>query len=180
MSIDGLLPHSLARKGRRSDAPYIAIIALCSTAFIVSVIGGLSSLINASVFLLAFVYLSTCLSTIGLLKKYPERGRGFKGKAAVPMAGAAFSLLLIILTGPWEILVSVVLLTVGVPIYTFFSPKKELTVAKEVFLSTEAVLARAAAQSTKFLAHPLHHVKLLVYRRKDVEPAFRVVEHGRR
>lgn len=179
MSIDGLLPHSLARKGKRSDAPYIAIIALCSSAFIVSVFGGLSSLINASVFLLAFVYLSTCLSTMGLLKKYPERGKGFKGKVTVPIAGAAFSLLLIVLTGPWEILVSLVLLSVGVPIYMFFSPKKELTVARSVFLSTEAVLARAAAQSTKFLAHPLHHLKLLVYRKKMVQPAFKVVEHER-
>jgi amino acid transporter len=180
MSLDGLLPHSLARKGKRSDAPYVAIIVLCSSAFIISVFGGLSSLINASVFLLSFVYLSTCLSTIGLMKKYPERGRSFRGKLAVPIAGAAFSLLLIFLTGPWEILVSMVLLTVGVPIYMFFSPKKELAAAKAAFLSTEAVLARAAAQSTKFLAHPLHHIKLLIYRRKDVEPAFKIVEHDRR
>jgi len=78
-------------------------------------------------------------------KKYSERGKGFRGIVASPISIAALSLLLIILTGPWDVPISVVLLTVSVPIYTFFSPKKELSVAKEVFLSTEAVLARAAA-----------------------------------
>ncbi|OPY31111.1 MAG: putative fructoselysine transporter [Methanomassiliicoccales archaeon PtaU1.Bin124] len=173
MSIDGLLPHSLARTGKKGGAPYIAIIVLCSTAFIVSVVGGLAALINASVFLLAFVYLSTCLSTIWLIRKYPERAEYFKGKRLVPLAGAAFSLMLIFLTDPVEIAVSLVLLAVGVPIYTFFSPKKEMAEARAVFHSTEAVLARTAAQSTRFLAHPLLHIKLFIYRRRNIQPAFK-------
>ncbi len=107
MSLDGFLPHSLAKTGKKSGAPYVAIIVLCSTAFIVSVFGGLASLINASVFLLAFVYLSTCLSTSLLIRKYPDQAKGFKGKYVVPILGAAFSLLVILLTAlprsssPW-------------------------------------------------------------------------------
>jgi basic amino acid/polyamine antiporter, APA family len=179
MSLDGFLPHSLARKGKKSGAPYVAIVVLCSTAFVVSVFGGLASLINASVFLLAFVYLSTCLSTSLLIRKYPENAKGFRGKRIVPTLGAAFSLLLIMLTDPSEILISLVLLAVGVPVYTFFSPKKELAEAKAEFYSTEAVLTRAAVQNVKFLAHPLHHLKLLIYRKRNVEPAFKRKENGR-
>ena len=152
---------------------------LCSTAFIVSVFGGLASLINASVFLLAFVYLSTCLSTSALIRKYPEQARGFKGKFVIPTLGAAFSLLLILLTDPSEIVISLALLGVGIPVYIFFSPKKELAEAKAEFYSAEAVLARTAAQNTKFLAHPLQHIKLYIYRIQNIEPAFKRKGDGR-
>ena len=154
-------------------------MVLCSTAFIVSVFGGLASLINASVFLLAFVYLSTCLSTSLLIRKYPDQSKGFRGKHVIPTLGAAFALLLILLTDPSEIVISLVLLGVGVPIYVFFSPKKELLNAKAKFYSTEEVLTRAAAQNNRFLAHPLHHLKLLIYRLKNVKPAFKRKENGR-
>ena len=171
MSIDGLLPHSLAKR-KEGGPPYVAIIVLCSTAFVVSVVGGLAALINASVFLLAFVYLCTCLSTIWLIKKYPERAHGMRGRTIVPAAGAAFSLLLMALTDPVEILVSLALLAVGVPIYMFFSPKKELAEARAWFYSRENVLARTAAQSTRFLAHPIQHLRLWIYRRRNISPAF--------
>jgi amino acid transporter len=175
MSLDGLLPRSIARKGR-SGAPYVAILVLCSTAFVVSLFGGLAWLINASVFLLAFVYLCTCLSTIWLIKKYPERARGFKGKLIIPILGAAFSLLLLMLTEPTEIIVSLILMAVGVPIYMFFSPKKELTEARAAFNSREQTLLRAAAQRTRFLAHPIHHLRLYIYRRRHIEPPMKLIE----
>jgi basic amino acid/polyamine antiporter, APA family len=179
MSIDGLLPHGLAKRGK-NGTPYVAIIVLCSTAFLVSVVGGLSMLINASVFLLSFVYLATCLSTIWLIRKYPERANGLKGGRIIPIAGAAFSLMLIALTGPIEILVSLALLAVGVPIYIFFSPKKELADARAWFYSKESTLARAAAQRTRFLAHPIHHLRLFIYRKNNVQPAFKNKENGKK
>jgi len=46
-------------------------------------------------------------------------------------------------------------------------------------LSTEEVLTRAAAQNSQFLAHPLHHLKLLIYRLKKIKPAFRRKENGK-
>jgi len=142
--------------------------------------GGLAMLINASVFLLSFVYLATCLSTIWLIRKYPERANGLRGGRIIPIAGAAFSLMLIALTGWFEILVSLVLLGAGVPIYIFFSPKKELSDARAWFYSKENTLARAAAQRTRFLAHPIHHLRLLIYKKRNVEPAFRTRENGKK
>jgi amino acid transporter len=178
MSVDGLLPRSIAKTGG-SGTPYVAIIVLCSTAFIVSLFGGLAWLINASVFLLAFVYLCTCISTIWLIRKYPERAKGFRGKLIIPLLGAAFSVLLLMLTDPTEMAVSLILMAVGVPIFMFFSPKKEMAEARAAFHSTEQTLARAAAQRTRFLAHPIHHLRLYLYRRRNVEPPLRLEENGR-
>jgi basic amino acid/polyamine antiporter, APA family len=180
MALDGLLPHSFAKTRKDHGAPYVALIVLCTTAFIVSVFGGLTALIGSSVFLLSFVYLATCLSTLRLEKKNPEVAKGLRLKVAIPIVGAAFSLLLILLVDVTQILTSLLLLAVGIPIYLFFSPKKELSDLKAKFLSREAILMRAAAQRTRFLAHPLHHLKLLIYKHRDIGPAFVLNEEDKK
>lgn len=171
MALDGLLPKSFARLHPRYGTPYVALVVLCATAFVASVFGGLAVLINASVFLLAFVYLATCLSTIRLESRNAEVARRLRWKRAIPIAGAALSVLLIVLVDPVEIGISLVLMGVGVIVYAYFSPQKELTEAKAVFLSEEAVLRRAARQRLAFLAHPIFHLKRLVYRRRGIPPA---------
>ncbi|HUL38836.1 MAG TPA: hypothetical protein VLU38_00960, partial [Methanomassiliicoccales archaeon] len=176
MALDGLLPRSFAKLHPKYGTPYVALIALCATAFVVSVFGGISALINSSVFLLAFVYLATCLSTLRLESKNPEVSKKLRWKKAVPMMGAAFSLLLIVLVDPVEIAVSLALLAVGVVVYAYFSPKKELTEAKALFLSEEAILRRAARQRMTYLAHPFYHLKQFVHRRQGIGPAIVIVD----
>ncbi len=171
MSLDGLLPRSFANKHAEFGTPYVALIVLCATAFVASVFGGLATLISSSVFLLAFVYLATCLSTIRLERKNSEAASKLHWKIMIPALGAMFSLFLIILVDPVEIAVSIGVLAVGVLVYAYFSPKKELAEAKAVYLSEEAVLKRVRRQSTTFLAHPIFHLKRLVYRRRHIEPA---------
>jgi amino acid transporter len=178
MALDGLLPHSFAKVHKNYGTPYVALIVLCSAAFVVSVFGGLAALINSSVFLLAFVYLATCLSTLRLEKKSPEVAKRLKWKVVIPILGAAFSFVLILLVDPIEIIVSLIVLAVGVIVYIFFSPKKELEEGKRMFLSTEAVLQRAAVQRTRFLAHPLYHLRTYLYRRRNIEPAIVLVEEA--
>lgn len=173
MALDGLLPHSLAKTKKGSDVPYVTLGVLCLTAFAVSVVGGLAALIRASVFLLAFVYLATCLATIRLERQNPDVAKRLHGRTIIPIVGAIFSLLLMVLVDPFEILISIMLLAAGIPIYMFFSPKKELAEAKARFTSTEAVLSRAATQRTRFLGHLVHHIKLLIYKKKKIEPAFK-------
>ncbi|HVO77706.1 MAG TPA: amino acid permease, partial [Methanomassiliicoccales archaeon] len=90
MSLDGLLPKSFAKLHPRYGTPYVALIVLCSLAFVVSVFGGLAALINSSVFLLAFVYLATCLSAIRLEKKNPAAAGRLHLKILIPVLGAAF------------------------------------------------------------------------------------------
>jgi len=73
---------------------------------------------------------------------------------------------------PEQTLVSLVLLAIGVPVYTFFSPKKELHELKEAFLSREAILERTFHQEKVFLAYAMRSIKLLIYRRKGVQRAW--------
>jgi len=176
MSIDGLLPHSFARLHPKYGTPYIALIVLCSTAFVASVFGGLTLLISSSVFLLAFVYLATCLSTMRLEAKNVEVAKRLRWKIVIPIVGAAFALLLLVLVDPIEIAISLAVLGVGVVVYAYFSPKKELAEAKAIFLSEEEILRRAAMQRTRFLAHPIYHLRQYVNRRRGIGPAIVIVD----
>lgn len=176
MSLDGLLPRILSRLHRSFHTPYIGLVLICSTASVASVLGTLSALINSSVFLLSFTYLSTCVSTILLQRKHRRVSGSPGGSWFIPVLGIIFSLFLMTQVDAQEILVSLMLLAIGVPLYAFFSPKKELHELKEVFLSREAVLERAYSQGERFLAHALRHVKLLIYPAKDIERTWSVQE----
>jgi amino acid transporter len=171
MSLDGLLPRSFSKVHKDYGTPYVALIVLCSAAFVVSVFGGLAALINSSVFLLAFVYLATCLSTLRLEKKDTQVAAKLHWKIAIPILGAAFSFVLLVLVDPVEIVISLILLAVGIWVYAYFSPKKELSEAKAVFLSDEAILRRAAGERIAFLAHPIFHLKRWIYRQRNIKPA---------
>jgi amino acid transporter len=175
MSFDGLLPRVFSRLHKSFQTPYIGLILICTSAFIASIFGSLSSLINASVFLLSFAYLATCIATIFLTRKYPQISGKIKGKLIVPILGAVFSILLMTQVTAQQILVSFILIGIGVPIYIFFSPKHELHELKEAFLSREGILKRAFEQSERFLAYPVRRVKWLIYRIMKIERAFRKI-----
>lgn len=161
MSIDGLFPKTFSKLHRTFHTPYIGLILICGTAFIASILGTLTELINASVFLLALVYLTTCISAALLKKKYPDRSKNLKGTRIITVLGAALSLLLMSQVNVGQILVSLILIVIGIPIYILFSPKAEIREMKQVFLSDEAVLKRAYRQRELFLAHFLNHIRLL-------------------
>jgi hypothetical protein len=107
--------------------------------------------------------MATCISAILLQAKHEDISKKLIGKKVIPMTGAAFSIVLLLLVAPLQIMISLCLLGVGVPIYIFFSPKQELTEAKEKFLSKEARLRRACRQSKTFLGMPIHKIKLYRY-----------------
>jgi APA family basic amino acid/polyamine antiporter len=176
MSLDGLLPKAFSRLHSSYHTPYIGLILLCIAALIASIIGTLSALINSSVFLLSFTYLATCVSTIVLERKHQQRSPRTGRRLVVPVLGIAFSVLLMSQVDWQEILVSLVLLAVGIPLYVFFTPKKELHDLKEAFLSRDAILKRAYDQGDRFLAHFLRHIKLLIYRRRGTEKAWSIEE----
>jgi APA family basic amino acid/polyamine antiporter len=172
MSVDGLFPSSFSRLAKRSQAPLTGLAIICVSAFIASVLGGLTQLIAASVFLLAFAYFSTSVSALLLAKKFPEKSSMLAGRRVVPVAGMVFSVLLMVLVDPRLILISVGLLLVGIPVYALFSPKKELRDMREAFLSRDAILRRSYEQGNRFLAHPWSHLTWYVYRRRHEEKPF--------
>ena len=165
MSIDGLLPEVFSRKQKRSHTPYLGLIILCVTAYVASLMGTLADLISSAVFLLAFVYFATCLSTIFLERNHPRLSSELRWKVAIPVVGMFFSVVLIGLVSPRLIGISLILLAIGIPIYAFFSPQKELVELKDAFWSAEAISRRAYLQGQRFLAYPLLAIKRLLRRR---------------
>src|SRR5437667_19538 len=165
MSIDGLLPHVFSRKQKRFHTPYLGLTILCVTAYIASLLGGLSDLINSAVFLLAFVYFATCFATIFLERKHPRISSGLRGKIAIPVTGMIFSVVLMGLVAPRLIGISLILLAIGIPVYAFFSPQKELVELKDAFLSADAISRRSYVQGQRFLAYPLQLIKRFRQRR---------------
>ena len=167
MAIDGLLPQAFSKKQKRFHTPYLGLIILCITAYVASLLGGLSDLISSAVFLLAFVYFATCLATIFLERMHPRLSSGLRWKIAIPVVGMFFSVVLMGLVAPRLIGISLVLLAVGIPVYAFFSPRKELVELKDAFLSAEAISRRASVQGQRFLAYPLRVIKRFRRRRSS-------------
>jgi APA family basic amino acid/polyamine antiporter len=167
MSIDGLLPEVFSRSHSKFNTPYIGLTILCVTAYVASLLGGLTDLISSAVFLLALVYFATCISTIILERKHPGVSRGLKARRIIPVAGAFFSLVLMGLVNPVLIGISLILLGIGVPVYVFFSPRHELEDLKAAYLSAEAISRRAYAQGGRFLAYPLR--KILQFTRRSAK-----------
>jgi len=77
----------------------------------------------------------------------------------IPGLGVVFSLYLISQCTITQITIGLVLLSVGVPIYVKYSPKKEIAELKKALLSRDSVLERIYREEDKFSAHMLRHVK---------------------
>jgi Tfp pilus assembly protein PilE len=82
--------------------------------------------------------------------------------------GILISLYLISQCTPVQLVIGVLLLLAGVPVYIKYSPKKELAELKSGLLSREATLKRIYAQERVFLAHILLHLKR-AYRKAAVK-----------
>jgi hypothetical protein len=85
---------------------------------------------------------------------------------------------LIVLVNPLQIGVSLLLLGLGIPIYIFFSPKKEVSYLREAYLSREAIIHRSFHQTRRFLALPVTALRHLYYRLRGVSRAFIHPNHG--
>jgi APA family basic amino acid/polyamine antiporter len=178
MSVDGLLPHVFSRLHKTYRTPYIALSLMCSTAFIASILGTLSALVNSSVFLLSFAYLATGISTYILERKHPRLTERQAGRLLIPVFTVIFSLVLMTQVTEQQIVVSLGLLALGVPVYAFFSPKKELEELKSAFLSRESVLERTYHQEEVFLAYVMRRIKLLIYRHRGIEKTWSIEEEA--
>ena len=164
LAADGLFPRLFAKVHPKYKTPYLSIVIQSVTALIAAVVspflGGLSLLISVSVFFLAIAYLATCASVFWLRKNNSTQksGNGL-GRIAIPIVGIVFSAYLITQCTPTQLLIGVVLLALGVPIYIKYSPKHELKDIKNSFLAEENVLRRLYRQEHVFLAHSLHHLR---------------------
>jgi APA family basic amino acid/polyamine antiporter len=175
MSLDGMLPRAFSKLHPTSKTPYVSIIVLCSTAFIASLTNSLSALINASVFLLSFAYLATCISAYYLEKKR-SKSTSSLGNRLVILFGVAFSIVLMTQVSTQQVFLAMILVGVGVPVYVLFAPKKDITELKREYLSRQAILERAYHQGEVFLAYVIRHTKWRIYKMMKIDRAWKVDE----
>ena len=100
------------------------------------------------------------LAVFPLCKKNPVANVvTVKGNMVVPVLGIVFSVYLITQCTFTQIAIGVLLLLVGIPVYIKYSPKKELTEAKQLLVSEPNIFRRMYRQEHVFLAHILHHLR---------------------
>ena len=162
LAADGLFPEVFARTHPKFKTPYLGIIIQSATALIASIIGELSMLVATSVFLLSVAYAATSLSIFPLNRRIRGKHQARSG-LLIPTLGTIFSIYLITQCTATQILLGMIMLFAGIPIYVRFTPKKELKELKEILVSKDFALDKAYKEEEKFLAHLLHHIKK-VYR----------------
>ena len=161
LAADGLFPRVFAKIHPKFKTPYLGIIIQAVTALVAAIVGNLSTLIATSVFFMAIAYVATCASIYPLRRKNAASRFRLRGGLLIPGLGVAFSLYLITQCTLTQIALGLVLLSVGLPIYVKYSPKKEMAELKDALLSRESILRNAYNQEERFLAHLLRHVKRL-------------------
>ncbi len=176
MSVDGYLPRSFSHLHKSYHTPYVGLAVLCVTAYVASVVNSLSALVNSSVFLLSLAYLATGGSALILGRRHLRSAPKGIWTMIVPGLTVFFSIVLMTQVTRQQVLISLILLAMGIPVYAFFSPKKELLELKESFLSEEAILDRSYHQQKVFLAYVLRRIKLLIYRIRGIKRALDVKE----
>lgn len=159
LAADGLFPTFFARVHKRFKTPYISIIVQSITALIASIVGNLSLLISVSVFFMAISYLATSASVFTFHKQGLTPNLKSKRHLIIPALGIIFSIYLITQCSLDQITIGILLLLVGVPVYVFASPKKELTEIRNALLSRQTTLKRIYNQERVFLAHLIMHIK---------------------
>jgi len=126
---------------------------------VASIFGGLQLLISVSVFFLAIAYLATGGSVLAIRRRGHNPQFRMRGGTIIPILGVAFSVYLISQCSPFQLGLGVLLLVAGLPIYVFYSPKKEMTELKKALTDRQTMLKRIYAQERTFLAHALLHLR---------------------
>lgn len=164
LAVDGLFPRIFAEVHPRYKTPYLGIVIQAVTALVASMVADLSTLIATSVFFLAIAYVATSLSIFPLRRNNKNPESSLRGGSLIALLGTISSLYLITQCSLVQITTGLVLIAVGIPMYIWYSPKKEMDELRDVFLSRDSILQRTYREEERFLAHMLRHVKRL-YRR---------------
>ncbi len=122
----GRMPQVFAALSPNRGVPWLAIVLLASTALIIALFGGLESIINASIFLLAFVYLMTCLSAAIFHFQGRAGVKDSRSGAAIPVLGVTCSLLIMTYVNPPDMLLAWLLMGLGGIVYLLTERHKRL------------------------------------------------------
>lgn len=120
----GRMPQAFASLSPNQGVPWLAIVLLAATALFTASFGGLESIINASIFLLAFVYLMTCLSAAIFYFQGKSEVKDSRSGGAIPVLGVAFSLLIMTYVNPPDMVLAWLLLGMGGGAYLIIKLQK--------------------------------------------------------
>jgi APA family basic amino acid/polyamine antiporter len=175
LAVEGLFPSTFAKIHHKYGTPYVSITLQAITALIASILGNLSFLIGVSVLFLSIAYASTCASVPELDKKFGKSQSRLR-RLVIPIIGIIFCLYLILQCSIDQLLVGILILGVGIPVYVFYSPKRFRVHEREVLLSREHALEQIYDREHRYLANLLRHVKRLYRRAAGRKQAWREPE----
>lgn len=124
---DKFLPEFLATLHPRYHTPYIAIIINTAIVLFLTLTGTFATLVNMCALASLLQYIPTCLAVIALRIKKPDLKREYKlpGGFVIPIIAIITCVLLFFQAKPNEIIGSLVLLAISVPIYFVFKKERE-------------------------------------------------------
>src|SRR5690348_13867915 len=117
---DGLFPKYLGKVHPKFATPYLAVITYGLLIFIFSISGGFQQLAIMASAIVLLVYLSVILATVKLRTKKPggnEKTFIAPGGLVTPLVGVAAIIWLLTSLGKWEILSSLIFITIVCIIY---------------------------------------------------------------
>ncbi len=152
MAADGYFPKHLASRHKKYSTPHASLILHTAIAFFAASFLPIKDLIIFSVFTLAFSFIMVALSA---MKLRSDRSTKILGVSSILICFYLVSQIGII-----NIIAGAILLLVGIPVYTFLSPKAELKEAKAFLFKRENILKHRLEREGLFLARLVKHVKL--------------------
>lgn len=155
MAGDALLPHVFAKIHPKYGTPYVALIVQNMVTLIAAIFGSIDQLIILSVFAILFCYIITCFAVFPLKKKF---GGGIKLPRVVPVLGILVCIFMITQTDITQIILGIILILVGVPVYINYSPDRELARVRKEIIYQEGLFARRLRYPEVFLARALRRI----------------------
>ena len=159
MAGDGVFPRVFGRVHPKYKTPHLSLFIQGASAFVVSLLGSLDALISTSVFFMSLVYLATCTSLLTLRRRAKERAVKLRGGPLLPLAGIVSSLFLASQIAATNVLLGFVILLMGVPIYTKYTPKSEVEQIIKFVEDRQTIGKRIYVTEDVFLAHLLKHLR---------------------
>jgi amino acid transporter len=161
MAGDGLLPHIFAGVHPEYGTPYVALYVQSIVTLLAAIFGNITQLIILSVFTLLFCYLITCLSVFPLKKKY-SGGIGLPW--VFPVIGVLISIYMMTQCSVNQIIIGLLFMASGVPIFIKYSPGEEIKSVKKDMELGRGIFAHWLRARDIFLAHFFRRLVKLIWK----------------
>lgn len=128
MAENGLFPKSQAKLSKKTNVPAAAIMLQAVWASVIALMGTFDQITNYAVFSMWIFYILTTSAVFILRKKMPDTPRPYKtlGYPVTPLIFILVGVWLLIntlQTSPFEAIVGLILISLGIPVYFYFRSK---------------------------------------------------------